>query len=132
MIVAIILFILSCLCLYLGGWNRAKFECILIFDSLKLWYGDDYSRKVFFYKDKDTNKDGKRSWFELTFPQDGGHRIKRYEITFYGLGSALFAASLWFANLPNIYSVLIVLAFIPVYIGITGFGFELGFKKYRP
>lgn len=131
MILAIILFIVSCLCLYLGGWNRAKFECIIIFDSLKIWYGDDFSKETFFNKDKDTNKDGKRSFFELTFPNDGGHRLKRYEMLFYGLASALFAASLWFIDLPTIYTVLIGLVYAPTYFAITGFGFDLGFKKYR-
>jgi hypothetical protein len=131
MVLAIILFIYSCLCLYLGGWNRAKFECIIIFDSLKIWYGDDYSKETFFNKDKDTNKDGKRSWFELTFPDDGGHRLKRYEMLFYGLASSLFAASLWVAALPIIYTIAIAVSYAPIYFAITGYGFVLGFKKYR-
>jgi hypothetical protein len=98
---------------------------------LKIWYGDDYSKETFFNKDKDTNKDGKRSWFELTFPDDGGHRLKRYEMLFYGLASSLFAASLWVAALPIIYTIAIAVSYAPIYFAITGYGFVLGFKKYR-
>lgn len=68
--------------LYLAGRCRGKFEVILIFDTLKLWKGENYSRFQFTSRSKDTNNDGKVSYWERTFPKDGGHRIKLREVIY--------------------------------------------------
>lgn len=131
MITSIILFLISTICLLVGGYCRGLFECVLIFDSVKFHKGEKWSRKLF-YASKDINKDNKITWFESTFTVDKTHRVKRMEIVFYELCSAFFAASLWFANLPFVYTLIVILGFLPIYFGLSGFGFLLSFKKYRP
>lgn len=79
------LLLLSSFLFYQAGRLRGVFECILVFDSVKWWSGLRYSRAAF-EQSKDTNYDGKVSYWERTFPKDGGHRSKLWEVILIAMG----------------------------------------------
>lgn len=83
--------------LVLAGRQRAIFECVLIYDSAKLWFGDRFSKSRFTNSSKDYNLDGKVSYLERTFPKDGGHRAKLKEVIFSGLAAAAMVITFWLA-----------------------------------
>lgn len=81
---------------------RAVFEAILFYDTPKYVFGSDYWSMELFASNKDRNKDGKVSYMEDSFPDDGGHLAKRIEIvslaTAVGtLVVAFTGISLWWA-----------------------------------
>ena len=55
-----------------AGYVRALFECILIYNSIEKLKGYFYSFTLF-KSNKDRNNDGKISFIENAFPNDGGH-----------------------------------------------------------
>jgi hypothetical protein len=106
--------------LILAGLSRAIFECIIFFDTPKKYLGDYYSRDLF-YSNKDRNNDGKISYFENAFPNDGGHRIKIAEI------SCLIVSGIGFIGLNFYQSAIYIIAAFLIY----SYSFEQFFKKYR-
>jgi hypothetical protein len=84
-------FTLITLLLVLAGRKRAIFECVLIYDSAKLWFGDRFAKSRFTDASKDYNLDGKVSYLERTFPKDGGHRAKLWEVIYLGLAAGYIA-----------------------------------------
>lgn len=90
-------FILITSLLVLAGRQRAIFECVLIYDSAQLWFGERFSKKAFTDASKDTNFDGKVSYLERTFPKDGGHRAKLKEVIYSALAAASMVITFWLA-----------------------------------
>ena len=132
MIVAILLFILGIYLMALGGNCRAIFECVMLWDNIR-----GFSLEEFKNKSKDTNHDGKISWWEQTFPKDSLHKIKRVELMSYGFGLSFLLASLFYTIVYfftlNRISFLLLYTITPViFFAITGFSFSFYFKKYRP
>jgi hypothetical protein len=106
--------------LILAGLSRAIFECIIFFDTPKKYLGSYYSRDLF-YSNKDRNNDGKTSYWENTFPDDGGHRIKLVEII------CLITSGIGFINLNGWQSIIYIIFSFMIY----SYSFEQFFKKYR-
>lgn len=130
--------------LFSAGFLRGMFEVIVIFDTLKLWLGDRFSRRSF-EASKDTNQDGAVSYLEKTFPKDGGHRTKLWEVILLSL-SLFFAGSvmkygLWYLlNFPEKEAAQEVYYFgwipfpyllIPIAFLVYSAGFRVAFKRYR-
>jgi hypothetical protein len=118
--------ILGLMSIAFAGRQRALFECIILFDSLKnklgTIYGDDSWWSFHsFCEQKDRNLDGKASWMEKTFPDDGGHRVKNAEIFFLLVGGI------------GLYDTIPALAIFYVIGGfaVYGFSFDITFNKYR-
>ena len=135
MIWAITYFIGAIVCLFFGGCLRGLFECVILFDSVDDWKGPYWAFKLF-ASDKDRNKDGKVSFWERNFPNDGGHRAKLFELNLYSIASILLAISVYYASeliesLP--YWVVIIAA--PLVAGflwwVKSFSFLVSFNKYR-
>lgn len=126
---AIALILLACLAFFGGGYLRGIFESILLFDSVGSWLGPYWSFKLF-GSDKDRNKDGKLSLMETHFPDDGGHKAKRWELMIYAIGAGILA-------LANDYLTAAlgqpwyILAVAPVLWWCASFGFLKAFRKYR-
>lgn len=131
-VLAFILAALGLIALLFAGSFRAIFEIVMVWG-----YHDGYSKKEFENKSKDRNKDGKLSWFELTFPDEPVHRVKRWEMALYGFGSSAITTSLiifiyclgWISVVGIIMAVLV--AAIPFF-AFTGLGFDVYFKNNRP
>lgn len=87
MLVIITLLLLAAYLVFAGR-CRAMFECIILYDTAKLWFGERYSRKAFI-EAKDRNNDGKTTYWERTFPNDGGHRAKLAEVLYLALAAAM-------------------------------------------
>ena len=103
-----------------AGYARALFECILFYDSVKKEYGEYYSYELF-KSNKDRDNDGKISFMESTFPDDGGHNLKHYETVGILLACLVPLILVWYWAI--------------VYL-IIGFWFkaavfELNFRKYK-
>lgn len=88
--------------LWMAGTKRGIFEAVLIFDTAKYWYGPSYSRREFTDGNKDDNHDAKVSYWERTFPDDGGHRTKLKEIVFLALAAAFTMNSFWLLLLASV------------------------------
>lgn len=131
-ILAFILAALGFIALLFAGSSRAVFEIVMIWG-----YHDGYSKKEFENKSKDRNQDGKLSWFELTFPDEPLHRLKRWEMALYGFGSSAITASLlifiycfgWLC--VSMICVAVVIAAVTFFV-FTGLGFDVYFKSERP
>lgn len=131
-ILAFILAALGFIALLFSGSSRAVFEIVMIWG-----YHDGYSKKEFENKSKDKNQDGKLSWFELTFPDEPLHRVKRWEMALYGFGSSALTASLIifiysFGWLGVTSICLAVLLAAITFFAFTGLGFDVYFKNNRP
>jgi hypothetical protein len=134
------LFIASSIyCFYKAGRERGVFECILIFDTAKWWLGLKFSRAAF-EQSKDANYDGKVSYWERTFPADGGHRTKLYEVIHIAIGIMLslygyvyLILSLSQSNTDSTYWIawLSPILIAPAYFIIFSAGFLHSFKLYR-
>jgi hypothetical protein len=111
---------------FLGGFLRGLFECVLLFDSVDDWLGPYWAFDLF-KADKDRNKDGKVSFFEINFPNDGGHRAKLYELNCYAVGACFLALANSFSPLPGWY---ILALFAPIW-WVNSIGFLVSFNKYR-
>lgn len=132
----IILTLLALYCFYKAGRERGVFEVVLIFDTAKLWLGERFSRAAF-EASKDRNYDGKVSYWERTFPNDGGHRAKLSEqihlsfalfFSMVGLIHALIAIQIedtWFVVIG--YAILMTIARFVVFSA----GFLHSFNLYR-
>lgn len=133
MLIIIICLFLSALCFVIGGYCRGIFECVTIMKFMDTWIKDiiyvngipyRYWGYELFVLHKDRNSDGKATWLEKTFPNDGGHRIKLLELFYYGLGATFLLCSKisigWFT---------IVIPFIIWWL--ISVGFELSFNKFR-
>jgi len=132
------LLLLSVLSFFAGGVCRGIFECVTIMKSMEYHWKRTITittevgeRKTFYYwsydlfvYNKDRNGDGKATWWEKTFPNDGGHRIKLLELFFYGLG----ATFLWASGLEIGYGC-IGLPFVIWWI--ISFGFEDSFNHFK-
>lgn len=143
-----VIFVLSAVGLFISlfaaGFLRGMFEVLLIFDTLKLWLGDRYSRRSF-EASKDTNHDGDVSYWEKTFPPDGGHRTKLWEVILLSL-SLFFAGSvmkygLWYLldcqakeTAQDIYYFCWIpfpYLLIPIAFLVYSAGFRFSFRRYR-
>lgn len=121
-----------------GGLCRGIFECVTIMKTMAKWWvkqiwitTESGEKKQFYYwsydlfiYNKDRNGDGKATWWEKTFPNDGGHRIKVLELFCYGLGATfLFISGL---------HVTISIVALPLFIWwLISFGFDITFDKFR-
>lgn len=124
---------------YLAGRQRGKFEVILIFDTLKFWKGKRFERDLFYNGNKDRNKDGKISYMELTFPSDGGHRTKLWEVVLVSL--SVFESPIVIGQLVYRFDncgvaehwVVNAIIFItgPLFFLAYSLGFRHAFQKYR-
>lgn len=135
MILAAIFLLISFAAFYAGGCFRGIFECILIFDSIKEFWGNWWSYTLFKYN-KDRNNDGKIDFLEKHFPNDGGHRSKLFELLLYSLGCvcygiAFFSASYKLMMLSEYWIYLIGFVSIFTIWWIISIGFLTTFKKYR-
>jgi len=129
MIEAIALIFLACLAFYAGGYLRGIFESILIFDTAKDWLGPYWAFKLF-ASEKDRNKDGKTSYWELTFPDDGGHKSKLWELCMYAIGAGVLSL----ANDPLTHYAgqpWYILGAVPLLWLSCSYGFLRAFRKYR-
>lgn len=108
------------LLLCIAGWCRAIFECIILFDSVKKHLGEYFSRDLF-YSNKDRNNDGKISTFENAFPNDGGHRVKIFEILCLIISSISIIGLNWYGII-----IYVIFAFL-----VYSYTFETTFKQYR-
>lgn len=133
MILALIVLIgLGVALLLFAGSSRAVFEIVMIWGS-----HDEYSKKEFENKSKDSNNDGKISWLELTFPDEPVHRVKRYEMICYGYGLTFiltgFGGLIYHFGYLNLETITALVLIIPiVFFAITGLGFDVYFKNERP
>ena len=126
---AIALTLLACLAFYAGGYLRGIFESILIFDTAKTHLGPYWSFELF-GSAKDRNKDGKLSLLETHFPDDGGHKAKRWELMIYALGAGILALANDYLS-AALGQPWYILAAVPVLWWCSSFGFLRAFKKYR-
>lgn len=108
------------LLLCIAGWCRAIFECIILFDSVKKHLGEYFSRDLF-YSNKDRNNDGKISTIENAFPNDGGHRVKIFEILCLIISSISIIGLNWYQII-----IYVIFAFL-----VYSYTFETTFKQYR-
>lgn len=120
---------------FIGGYLRGLFECVLLFDSVDDFLGPKWAFKLF-TSDKDRNKDGRVSFWEKHFPNDGGHRAKLAELLLYSAGCvfytfALFSASFKLLLLSDYWIYLIGFVSIFTIWFIISIGFLTSFKKYR-
>lgn len=60
------------------------YEGIIIMDFFSKW--GKWWTKAYFESNKDRNNDGRISWWERTFPNDGGHFFKRLLVVLIGAG----------------------------------------------
>lgn len=126
MALAIIILILAFAFFFLGGWLRGLFECVLLFDSVDDWLGPYWAFELF-GSDKDRNNDGKVTFWELNFPNDGGHRAKLYELCCYAVGAGLLATANSMLPIKSWY----VLALCAPIWWVNSIGFLTSFNKYR-
>lgn len=126
MILAFLFLVLSIIAFFSGGCLRGLFECVLLFDSIDDFRGPYWAFDLF-KSDKDRNKDGKVSFWELNFPNDGGHRAKLFELTLYSFGACLLAIANSYSPLPSWY---VVILFLPIW-WVKSIGFLVTFNKYR-
>lgn len=115
-----------------SGEGMAIFECILTFDTIKLYLGEFYSKDLF-VSNKDRNKDGKQSYWERTLPKDGGHRLKLVSliVLFFGVnGTWIGAGTLLVSCDIHIEWWMIPISAIGMFL-LYSAGFELGYAKYR-
>jgi hypothetical protein len=124
-----------------AGICRGIFECVTIMDTMKNYWeslhtikiSSSYSKKFHYWGkelfeyNKDRNGNGKVSWLESTFPNDGGHRIKVLEILCYGY--AIMFASMQ-AISPS-FTILYAIVSPFVYWWVISFGFSVSFAKFR-
>ena len=106
--------------------QRAIFECIILFDSVKDKLGTirdktSFWSKASFDEQKDRNHDGRASWLELTFPHDGGHRVKNAEI------ALLCTSGFGIFQLGIIEIILYIILSFMIY----GYSFDQNFKYFR-
>jgi len=126
MIIAIVLLFLGVAFYFLGGWLRGLFECVLLFNAVDDYLGPRWSFELF-KSDKDRNNDGKITFWELNFPDDGGHRAKLYELCCYSVGASLLAIGNSMMPFPGWY---IIILSAPIW-WINSVGFLFSFNKYR-
>ena len=121
--------------LVLAGRQRAIFECVLIYDSAKLWFGERFSKHAFTNASKDTNKDGKVSYLERTFPSDGGHRAKLWEVIFSGLAAATMVITYWLclqASIKSIsYLIILMISLAVFWFLVYSYSFVVFHARYR-
>ncbi len=132
----IIITLLALYCFYKAGRERGVFEVVLIFDTAKWWLGERFSRAAF-EASKDKNYDGKVSYWERTFPNDGGHRAKLSEQIHLSLALlfSMFGFVFIISAVPNEYqwyvfygyAILMTIARFVVFSA----GFLHSFKLYR-
>lgn len=103
-----------------AGYVRAFFECILLFDSVKKHLGNYYSFDLF-KSNKDRNNDGKISFIENAFPNDGGHELKHYETGCILLACLVPIFLVWWLGI----------IYLIVGFWFRSFAFEISFKKYK-
>ncbi len=125
-IIAITLILLAFCFYHLGGWLRGLFECVILFNSVDDWLGPYWAFELF-KSNKDRNNDGKITFWELNFPNDGGHRAKLFELICYAIGAGLLATANSMLNIPSWY-VLVLCA--PLW-WVNSIGFLSSFNKYR-
>lgn len=137
---SIIFYLFGLIFLSLGGVCRGIFESVTIMDTMKkhwksrvsvnyngyIKYLYFWSKELFEYN-KDRNNDGKTSWLESTFPNDGGHRIKLAELFSY----ACACTSISIENIPTSYVFLYALVSPFVFWWVISFAFTISFAKYR-
>lgn len=106
----------------IAGYCRALFECIILFDSLyeKHGYSEWWSYARF-----TRNKIG---YWDNTFPNDGGHRIKLVELLFDSLACVCLSYS--YDEILHSFMAT-MLCVIVTYFFIKSFGFEQTFKELR-
>jgi len=136
--------IASILCLVCAGICFAIYQCVVVMNTMQYWWPKEitiktidgpkkfkyWSLELFVYS-KDRNGDGKATWWEKTFPNDGGHRIGIAMILF-------FCYATWFRLLPFsieslgiLWSVLFSFL-VPIAMWfIVSYGFIITFDKYR-
>jgi hypothetical protein len=135
MTLTIAFLLISLAAFFVGGLMRGMFECVIIFDSMKDFYGSWWSYKLF--KDnKDRNNDGEISFLERNFPNDGGHRAKLAELLLYAYGGvcyaiAFFSASFELMILADYWIYLIGFVSVITIWWVMSIGFLTSFKKYR-
>lgn len=124
---------MSALFFVLGGYCRGIFECVTIMKTMDTWLTETINVKNIPYKywgydlfilNKDRNGDGKATWWEKTFPNDGGHRIKLLELFYYGLGATFLLISKVNFGLYSVGLPFVIWWLISV-------GFEVSFNKFR-
>lgn len=135
MIWAITYFIVAIVCLFFGGYLRGLFECVLLFDAVDDWKGPYWAFKLF-ASDKDRNKDGKVSFWERNFPNDGGHRAKLFELILYSTATILVALSAVegssFIDSQPYWVLMIAAPLLMAFLWwVKSFGFLVSFNKYR-
>lgn len=132
--------------LWMAGKKRGIFEAVLIFDSAKYWFGPSYARKEFTDATKDVNHDGKVSYWERTFPKDGGHRTKLKEVIYLALAAAFTMLAFWrilracmvFENIFTdtflwlvAYPILLVVVVASYWFLVFSYAFDRSLKKHR-
>lgn len=102
--------LLSAICFFASGICQGIFECTTIINSMqKHWTRTILIKEGFFYywsrelfvENKDRNFDGKATWFEKTFPNDGGHRIKVLQIFLVGVGATMLGLAFKYSTLTG-------------------------------
>jgi hypothetical protein len=114
--------ILGVLFALIAGYCRALFECIVLFDSLyeKHGYSEWWSYARF-----TRNKQG---YWQNTFPNDGGHRIKIIEFIF----DALACVCLSYSYSLIVDAIIIIITSVVITFALCkSFGFEQTFKELR-
>lgn len=123
----IIISVVGYFLLITSGMCRAIFECLIYWDAFYKIHGWSYWWSWnLFESNKDRNHDGKKSFMEINFPNDGGHRIKLLEIITLMIGTVLIVLS----SIIN-HNWLFVIINLIVGFAINGYVFSLEFDKYR-
>jgi len=128
----ILLTILTFVLLIAAGYCRGIFECVTLMKSMRkhwhkliLVHGElfEYWSYELFVFNKDRNNDGKASYLEKTFPNDGGHRIKLLELFLYSAAICTFS----FCD----YNIYYLPAFFIAFWFAISLGFSISFDKYK-
>ena len=128
--------IVSMLCFVLAGVCFGVYQCTTIMNTMKKWWTRQITIKegVFYYWsselfvcNKDRNWDGKASWWEMTFPNDGGHRIGVAMILLFSLGASVLVMP-WLSAAQSL--ILGIVGPIGLWF-LTSVGFTFTFDKYR-
>lgn len=94
MIIDLIFIAIGAISIFFSGALIGLYECMIFFDTVDDWLGPNWAYS-FFTADKDRNKDGEIDYWEKTFPDDYGHRAKRYAMCFRIFGILLIAYGIY-------------------------------------
>jgi hypothetical protein len=114
-----------------AGFSRAIFECIILFNTLTTKHGwSTFWSRENFVASKDVNRDGKITYWENSFPINGGHIIKWPEIIGLLYGN-IFLLLYGHSNLNEYWFTWYYILCPIISIAINSITFEYTFRKYK-